>query len=109
VSPSVYLVDTIRVASGVADRYVELVGTEAVPLMTDAGAQLVACWATSKDTGEDVEVKIIWSCDDHAAWNTIRKNLVLDPRYYSYAARAAGLRTGGTRRFFYPASFSPAP
>jgi NIPSNAP len=105
----VYLVDTVRVPSEVAEPYVELVGTSAVPVMTDAGAQLVACWATSKDIGEEVEVKIIWSCNDHAEWNTIRKNLVLDPRYYAYASQAAALRKGGTRRFYYPASFSPIP
>ncbi len=103
----VYLVDTIEVRSELADRYVELVQEEAVPLMTDAGAQLVACWATSKEIGEDVAVKIVWSCADHVAWTEIRKNLVLDPRYYAYAARAAGLRQGGDRRFYYPASHSP--
>jgi hypothetical protein len=32
---------------------------------------------------------------------------VLDPRWYGYAGKIAQLRTGGTRRFFYPASFSP--
>ncbi len=105
----VYLVVTIEVGSELADRYVELVEEEAVPLMREAGAQLVACWATSKEIGEDVAVKIVWSCADHVAWNEIRKNLVLDPRYYSYAARAASLRKRGDRRFYYPASFSPTP
>jgi len=33
--------------------------------------------------------------------------IVLDPRWYEYADRAAALRVGGTRRFYYPADFSP--
>jgi hypothetical protein len=103
----VYVVDTIDVAVDAADSYVSMVRDEALPVMSDAGATLVGCWATSKDIGEDVRVKVVWSCADHIAWNEIRKNFVLDPRYYAYAARAESLRKGGDRRFYYPASFSP--
>jgi hypothetical protein len=33
--------------------------------------------------------------------------MVLDPRWYQYSEKTARLRRGGTRRFFYPAPFSP--
>jgi hypothetical protein len=54
----------------------------------------------------DVDVQVVWSFDDHEQWNVVRKNLVLDPRWYEYAGRIAALRTGGTRRFYHPAAFS---
>jgi hypothetical protein len=37
----------------------------------------------------------------------IRKNLVLDPRWYEYAGQVAALRMSGTRRFYYRVGFSP--
>ena len=51
---------------------------------------------------EDVDIQITWSFRDHVEWNEIRKNLVLDPRWHDFARRAAALRRGGTRRFYYP-------
>ena len=36
------------------------------------------------------------------AWNRIRRDLLHDPRYGPYAAALAGLRRGGTRRFYPP-------
>ncbi len=103
----VYVVDTVQMDPGNAQEYLRLVETEAVPVMTDAGAGFVSCWETSGELGEEVSIKTIWSFTDHVEWNVIRKNMVLDPRYYEYSQKIARLRTGGTRRFFYPASFSP--
>jgi hypothetical protein len=102
-----YVVDTAQMDPGNAKEYLRLVETEAVPVMTDAGAGFVSCWETSGELGEEVSVKTIWSFTDHVEWNVIRKNMVLDPRWYEYSQKIAQLRTGGTRRFFYPASFSP--
>ena len=103
----VYLVDTIQLPAEHADEYLKIIQSAAVPVMTGAGAKFVACWATSTELGEDVSIKVIWSFEDHVEWNEIRKNLVLDPQWHEYASRIALLRTGGTRRFYYPASFSP--
>jgi hypothetical protein len=52
------------------------------------------------DLGDDIEVRTEWACADFAAWNEIRRTLMLDPRYHSSSASLAALRRGGTRRFF---------
>ena len=103
----VYLVDTVQLEVNDTDEYLRIVNEEGVPVMTSAGANFVSCWATSKELGENVTVKTIWSFKDHAEWNEIRKNLVLNPQWSEYSGRIGALRTGGNRRFFYPASFSP--
>jgi hypothetical protein len=97
-----YIVDTVQVQPDRVDAYVALVRTDAVPVMTRAGAGFVSCWATSPALGEDVDVQVTWSFPDHVAWNEIRKNLVLDRDWHALAPRARALRTGGTRRFYYP-------
>jgi hypothetical protein len=102
-----YVVDTAHVEPEDTEAYLRLVETEIVPVMTDAGAGFVSCWSTSAELGEAVSIKTIWSFTDHVEWNDIRKNMVLDPRWYQYSQKIGQLRTGGTRRFFYPASFSP--
>jgi hypothetical protein len=99
-----YIVDTIQVRPDDLDGYVALVHEVALPVMTGAGATFVSCLATSPALGEDVDVQVTWSFRDHVEWNEIRKNLVLDRAWHDLARRAAALRTGGTRRFFYPTS-----
>jgi hypothetical protein len=103
----VYLVDTIQVEPKNADKYLRLVEKIGVPAMKGAGVNFVSCWATSKELGEDVSIKVIWSFKDHVEWNDLRKNLVLSPQWHEYAEKGASLRKGGTRRFYYPAAFSP--
>jgi len=102
-----YVIDTIEVDPRFVVAYLETVELLGVPLMTDAGASLVSCATTSLDFAESVDVQIVWAFHDHAHWNVIRKNMVLDRRWYEYAERVAALRTRGTRRFYYPVSFSP--
>jgi hypothetical protein len=97
-----YLVDTVQVRPADVATYVELVERNGVPVMTGAGAAFVSCWTTSSELGEDVDVQVTWSFEDHTEWNEIRKKLVLDPGWHDFARRTAGLRTGGTRRFYYP-------
>jgi hypothetical protein len=103
----VHLVDTIEVEPEHLAAYVELVETVGVPTMTDAGASLVSSTTTASDIGEAVLIQVVWGFADHEAWNEIRKNLVLDPGWHDYARRAAALRRGGTRRFYYPTSVAP--
>jgi len=102
----VHLVDTSEVRAENVDDYLELVRDVGVAVMTDAGATFVSCATTSREVGEAVHVQVVWAFDDHERWNEIRRNLVLDPRWYEYGARAATLRTGGTRRFYTPAPLS---
>ena len=101
-----YVVDTIELEPRYVALFLEVVEHLGVPVMTDAGASFVSCATTSADLGENVDIQIVWAFDDHAQWNVIRRNMVLDPRWYEYARQGAALRTGGTRRFFYPVSFS---
>jgi hypothetical protein len=101
-----FVVDTIEVPEGSVEPYLAVVEYLGVPVMTDAGAAFVSCATTPAGLGESVDIQIVWAFDDHDQWNVIRKNMVLDPRWYQYADQVAALRTGGTRRFYYPVSFS---
>jgi hypothetical protein len=101
-----YVVDTIELEPRCVARFLEVVEHLGVPVMTDAGASFVSCATTAADLGENVDVQIVWAFEDHAQWNVIRRNMVLDPRWYDYARQVAALRTGGTRRFYYPVGFS---
>jgi hypothetical protein len=105
----VYIVDTVLVDPGRADEYVRTVHTKGVPVMTGAGARFVSCWATAKDAGEPVSVQTVWASADHADWNEIRRNMVLDPGWYEYSNTISGFWLGGARRFYYPTDGSPTP
>lgn len=97
-----YLVDTVSVDPARLEEYVEVLRARVVPVMTGAGAGYESCRVTSAEIGEPVELQVVWSFADNVAWNEIRCALVVDPRYYEYAALLAALRLGGTRRFQRP-------
>jgi hypothetical protein len=101
-----FVVDTIEVEPSQLSPYLEAVHQLGIPVMTDAGASFVSCATTSAELGENVDVQIVWSFVDHAEWNVIRRNMVLDRRWYEYAGRTAALRTAGTRRFYYPVTWA---
>jgi hypothetical protein len=103
-----HLVDTVELEPERVDRYLELVGTLGMAVMTDAGAAFVSCATTPGGLGEPLQVQVVWSCNDFVHWNEIRKNMVLDPRYHEYGSMAASLRIGGIRRFFVPVTLSPS-
>ena len=88
-----------HVAPSDVDALVTLVRETGVPIMEGAGATFVVC-DRAPDLGDDVDVLSVWSCADFADWNRIRRNLMFDPRYHAYSAELAGLRRGGTRRFY---------
>jgi hypothetical protein len=66
-------------------------------MMRDAGARLMS--SVEVDHAVTPTLEITWSCESYAAWNVIRRNLVLDPRFYRYERRLRPLLVGGTRRF----------
>lgn len=99
----VHIVDTSIVPIGDHERFLALVRDEIVPAMTDAGAECISVLASSPEIGEDVEVQVTWRVPDHQAWNVTRRNFFMDPRWHVASAAAANLRTGGKRRFLYPA------
>ena len=98
----VHIVDTANVAPADAARYAALVRDRIAPVMHDAGAPMLALRTTSDALGEDVLVQAVWGVPDHAAWNQVRRNFFMDPRWHAVWAEIAPLRRGGTRRFFYP-------
>jgi hypothetical protein len=95
-----HIVDTVEVEPADVDAYVDVVHGLGVPVMADAGASLVSCGATPVGIGDPVCVQVVWAVDGFERWNEVRRDLVLDPRWYAYGARAAALRRDGTRRFF---------
>lgn len=99
----VHIVDTSIVPRQDHARLLALVREEIVPVMTEAGAELLSLLASSPDIGEDVQIQVTWKVADHSAWNVVRKNIFLNPRWHDASAAAAKLRTGGQRRFLYPA------
>lgn len=95
----VYLVDTVAVAPHDVDEYVRTIFSEVVPVMQQAGAVFEHCRTTSSDFDRPVDIEVAWSFDDNEAWNDIRRNLVLDPRWHHCADVLGRLRSSGTRRF----------
>jgi hypothetical protein len=84
------------------ERFMALVHEEIVPVMTESGAELVSVLASSPDIGEDVQVQVTWKVADHSAWNVVRKNFFMNPRWHAASAASASMRRGGQRRFLYP-------
>lgn len=98
----VHIVDTSIVPRERHEEFLSLVRDKIVPVMADAGAELLSVLATSPDIGEDVQVQVTWRVADHSAWNVVRRNFFLDPRWHEASAASAAIRVGGQRRFLYP-------
>lgn len=98
----IQIVDTAEVAPEDAARYAALLRDVLAPVMRDAGAPMMELRATSDALGEDVLVQVVWEVESHAAWNRVRRNFFMDPRWHAAWAEIAPLRRGGTRRFYYP-------
>jgi hypothetical protein len=97
-SSELFLVDVVQVEEQDAPAYLRALGELAIPVMTAAGASFESCRSTPSGLGVEVDIEVVWRFSDFAHWNLIRKNLVLDPQWYAWAQRAAGLRRGGSRR-----------
>jgi hypothetical protein len=103
-----FLVDVVQVDDDRAGAYLRAIEELAVPVMTAAGASLESCRSAGSGLGVEVDIEVVWRVRDFAHWNLIRRNLVLDSRWYTWAQRAAGLRRGGTRRMMMD-TFPPTP
>lgn len=104
-SSELFLVDLVQVGERDAEAYLRSFEQDGIPVMRAAGASLESYRSTQAGLGTDVDVEVVWRCHDFAHWNVIRRNLVLDPRWYVWAHRAAELRRSGTRRFMVDRSF----
>ena len=98
----IHIVDTLAVAPSDQVRMLELLRDEGVPVLRKAGLELVGCYSTSPDLGEDVLIQVTWKVADHAQYNQARFAFVTDPAWRTYSNKASKLWRGGTRRFFYP-------
>jgi hypothetical protein len=105
---TIHLVDQHQVAPPDVESFLAVVREQVRPTMEYAGASFVAC-DVAPDLGDDVDVRTEWACADFAAWNDIRRTLMLDPRYHSYSAALSALRRGGTRRFFVDGEVASPP
>ena len=99
----IHIVDTLAVTPDKQVALLKLLKEEGIPVMEKAGLELVGCYSTSPDLGEDVLVQVTWKCADHSTFNVMRKEFVTDLDWWAYAEKASKLWHGGTRRFFYPA------
>ena len=99
----IHIVDTIAVDPSNQMAALKLLKEEGIPVMKNAGFELIGCYSTSPDLDEDVLIQVTWKVADHSAFNQQRKVFVTDPNWWVYAGKIAKLWTGGTRRFFYPA------
>ena len=102
-----YRVDTVELDPANAEEYGHVVEGEMVPLMDEAGAVFEGCLRTARGLGGPVSVQTTWSCAGFEEWNVIRRNLVLDPRWYACAEHLNGLCLGGTRRFYQAMTKTP--
>jgi hypothetical protein len=98
----IHMVDTLQVSPADEHALLLLLRSDGIPVMRDAGLELVSLLCTASDMDEDVLIQVTWRAEDHKSFNVIRKNIVTDPRWADYSAKASALWTGGTRRFFYP-------
>ena len=99
----IHIVDTIAVDPSNQMAALKLLREEGIPVMQNAGFELIGCYSTSPDLDEDVLIQVTWKVADHSEFNQQRKVFVTDPNWWVYAEKIAKLWTGGTRRFFYPA------
>ena len=71
----IYIVDTLAVKPAQQIAMLKLLKEEGIPIMQDAGLELVGCYSTSPDLDEDVLIQVTWKVADHSAFNLIRKDL----------------------------------
>ncbi len=103
----IYLVDTTTIDAADTDRFLSAFEDVFLPSASRRGMELVACWHTPADLGEDVTVTAIFRLRDWSHWNDLRRALVLDPATGRWVRELESMRKGATRRFYHPAPFSP--
>jgi hypothetical protein len=103
----IYLVESVEVDPGDLSRYLDAFEHEFLPPAVERGMDLVACWHTPADLGEDVTVTTIFRLRDWGHWEELRTKAVLDPSTGPWVALRRELVRRGTRRFHTPAACSP--
>ena len=108
----IFLVESVDVRSADVDAYLSGFETHYLPGALDRGMDLVGCWHTPTQIGEDVTVMVIFRLPGWAEWEQIRNAAVADPGVAAWVAVRRDLMVRGSRKFYEPAALttlSPPP
>jgi len=106
----IFLVESVDVRPDDVDAYVAAFDTHYLPGALERGMELVGCWHTPKQIGEDVTVTVIFGLPGWAEWEQIRNAAVADPGVAAWVAVRRDLMLRGSRKFYEPAALTtPVP
>ena len=106
----IYLVESVDVRPEDVNAYIDAFETHYLPGALERGMELVGCWHTPTQIGEDVTVTLIFGLPGWAEWEQIRNAAVGDPGVAAWVAARRNLMLRGTRKFYEPAALTtPAP
>ena len=106
----IFLVESVDVRPDDVDAYVQGFETHYLPGALDRGMELVGCWHTPTQIGEDVTVMVIFRLLGWAEWEQIRNAAVGDPGVAAWVAVRRDLMVRGSRKFYEPTAVTtPAP
>jgi hypothetical protein len=102
----IFLVESVDVRAEDVDAYVAGFETHYLPGALERGMELVGCWHTPRQIGEDVTITVIFRLHGWAEWEQIRNAAVGDPGVGAWVALRRGLMVRGTRKFYEPAALT---
>jgi hypothetical protein len=106
----IFLVESVDVRPDDVDAYVRGFETHYLPGALERGMELVGCWHTPKEIGEDVTVTVIFRLPGWAEWEQIRNAAVGDPGVAAWVNVRRDLMVRGSRKFYEPAALTtPVP
>ena len=105
----IFLVESVDVRPDDVDAYIAGFETNYLPGALERGMELVGCWHTPKQIGEDVTVTVIFRLPGWAEWEQIRNGAVGDPGVAAWVALRRDLMVRGSRKFYEPAALTTLP
>jgi hypothetical protein len=102
----IFLVESVDVRPDDVDAYVHGFETHYLPGALDRGMELVGCWHTPTQIGEDVTVTVMFRLPGWAEWEQIRNAAVGDPGVAAWVAVRRDLMVRGSRKFYEPAALT---
>jgi len=102
----IFLVESVDVRPDDVDAYVRGFETHYLPGALDRGMELVGCWHTPTQIGEDVTVMVIFRLPGWAEWEQIRNAAVADPGVAAWVNVRRDLMLRGSRKFYEPAALT---
>ena len=104
-----YVIDEITVEPGKVEQFIARLGEEYVPGAEERELRLVGCWSSPpvEPQGETMQVVVLWSLEDSAAFWRQKHRAVADPAVEKFWQEADGYVIHRQRRYMAPAPFSP--